>query len=111
MPTYSSRQKVQPLGSGSANERHRQVSVSFAFRNKPLEAVGYSGGIAGGVRAIEHLAQMAVEAGDGPRRTVMVVPQVTEAFNEAGRSVNPVAEITLDNALDDLNFQVVVPGA
>jgi hypothetical protein len=53
---------------------------------------------------------MAVEAGDGPRRTVMVVPQVTEAFNEAGRPVNPVAEVTLDNALDDLNFQVVVPG-
>ena len=38
------------------------IFISFAFRNKPLVTVGYSGGIAGGVRAIEHLAQIAIEA-------------------------------------------------
>src|SRR5216683_1997641 len=31
------------------------VFISNAFRNKPMAAVGYSGGIAGGVRAVEHL--------------------------------------------------------
>jgi hypothetical protein len=38
------------------------VWVSFAFRNKPIMTVGYSGGMAGGVRTIEHLAQIAIEA-------------------------------------------------
>jgi hypothetical protein len=32
------------------------VFVSFAFRNKPVAAVGYSGGLGAGIRAIEHLA-------------------------------------------------------
>ena len=48
------------------------VFVSFAFRNKPMLAVGYSGGVAGGIRAIEHLVQMAVEAEMVPLRTVTV---------------------------------------
>ena len=48
------------------------VFVSFAFRNKPVSVVGYSGGIAGGVRAIEHLAQIAVEAEMVPLRTVTI---------------------------------------
>ncbi len=51
------------------------VFVSFAFRNKPLSVVGYSGGIAGGVRAIEHLAQIAVEAEMVPLRTSTIPPQ------------------------------------
>jgi NAD(P)H-dependent FMN reductase len=79
------------------------VFVSFAFRNKPMLAVGYSGGIAGGVRAIEHLAQIAVEAEMVPLRTVTVLPQVAEAF-DAGRPVNPVAEISLRIGLDDLKW-------
>ena len=29
------------------------VFVSFAFRNKPLAAIGYSAGVGGGIRAIE----------------------------------------------------------
>jgi NAD(P)H-dependent FMN reductase len=80
------------------------VFVSFAFRNKPLVAVGYSGGIAGGVRAIEHLAQIAIEAEMVPLRTAVVIPQVAEAFDEAGRPVNPVAEVSLGIALDDLKW-------
>ena len=35
------------------------VFVSFALRNKPVAFVGYSAGIAGGARAVEHLALIA----------------------------------------------------
>jgi NAD(P)H-dependent FMN reductase len=80
------------------------VFVSFAFRNKPLVAVGYSGGIAGGVRAIEHLAQIAIEAEMVPLRTAVVIPQVAEAFDETGQPVNPVAGVSLGVALDDLKW-------
>jgi NAD(P)H-dependent FMN reductase len=79
------------------------VFVSFAFRNKPLLAVGYSGGIAGGIRAIEHLAQIAVEAEMVPLRTVTVIPQVMEAF-DAGTPVSPMAELSLRIGLDDLEW-------
>ena len=78
------------------------VFVSFAFRNKPIVAVGYSGGVSGGVRAIEHLAQIAIEAELVPLRTVVVIPQVAEAFDEDGDPINPVAEVSLQTALDDL---------
>ena len=77
------------------------VWVSFAFRNKPVVAVGYSGGIAGGVRAIEHLAQIAIEAELVPLRTSVVIPQVFEAFDEKGARP-PVTDISLRTALDDL---------
>jgi len=78
------------------------VWVSFAFRNKPIMAVGYSGGIAGGVRAIEHLAQIAIEAEMVPLRTAVVIPQVTTAFDDNGQPTNPVTDISLRIALDDL---------
>lgn len=78
------------------------VFVSFAFRNKPLVAVGYSGGVAGGVRAIEHLAQIAVEAELVPLRTSVVIPQVAEAFDDNGSPRNLVTDISLRVALDDL---------
>ena len=80
------------------------VFVSFAFRNKPISAVGYSGGIAGGVRAIEHLTQIAVEAEMVPMRTVTIFPQVFEAFDGYQRPKNPVAELSLQIALDDLKW-------
>jgi NAD(P)H-dependent FMN reductase len=78
------------------------VFVSFAFRNKPVVTVGYSGGVAGGVRAIEHLAQIAIEAELVPLRAAVVIPQVAEAFDEAGQPLNPVTDISLGVALDDL---------
>ncbi len=80
------------------------VFVSFAFRNKPLSAVGYSGGIAGGVRAIEHLAHIAVEAEMVPLRTATILPQVFEAFEPDQSPKNPVTEISLRIALDDLKW-------
>jgi NAD(P)H-dependent FMN reductase len=87
------------------------VFFSFGFRNKPMVAVGYSGGISGGVRAIEHLAQIAVEAEMVPLRTVTVLPQVFQAFDEEQRPLNPVAEICLRIALDDLAWWSDVLGA
>lgn len=78
------------------------VFVSFAFRNKPLVTVGYSGGIAGGVRAIEHMAQIAIEAELVPLRSSVIIPHVVDAFDEDGDPVDPVADISLGVALDDL---------
>jgi NAD(P)H-dependent FMN reductase len=86
------------------------VFLSFAFRNKPLLAVGYSGGVAGAIRAIEHLAQIAVEAEMVPLRTSTVFPQVTEAF-DAGHPINPLAEVSLRTGLDDLEWWAEVLGA
>lgn len=80
------------------------VFVSFAFRQKPITAVGYSGGIAGGVRAIEHLSQIAIESEMMPMRTVTVFAQVQEAFGEDQRPKNPVAELSLRIGLDDLKW-------
>jgi NAD(P)H-dependent FMN reductase len=78
------------------------VFVSFAFRNKPMAAVAYSGGIAGGVRAIEHLAHVAIEAEAVPLRNTVIIPFVTTAFDEQGQPVNPAATVSLDIMLDDL---------
>jgi NAD(P)H-dependent FMN reductase len=86
------------------------VFLSFALRNKPLLAVGYSGGVAGAIRAIEHLAQIAVEAEMVPLRTSTVFPQVTEAF-DAGHPINPLAEVSLRTGLDDLEWWAEVLGA
>ena len=61
-----------------------------------------SGGIAGGVRAIEHLAQIGIEAELVPLRSAVVIPHVTQAFNESGDPINPVTDLSLQVALDDL---------
>jgi len=78
------------------------VFVSFALRNKPIAAVSYSGGIAGGTRAIEHLAHIAIEAEAVPLRNSVIIPFVSAAFDEAGQPTDPASEIALTIALDDL---------
>ena len=78
------------------------VFVSFAFRNKPIAAVGYSAGISAGIRAIEHLAHVAIEAEAVPLRNSVVIPFVATAFNEAGEPIDPAANASLDVMLDDL---------
>lgn len=78
------------------------VFVSFAFRNKPAAFVGYSGGIAAGVRAVEHLAQVAVEAELVPLRNTVLIPQVHNAFDADGEPTNQVADRSLGITLDDL---------
>jgi NAD(P)H-dependent FMN reductase len=80
------------------------VWLSFGFRNKPVGFVGYSGGIAGGVRAIEHLAHVFVETESVPMRNSVVIPNVHGAFNEQGQPVNPVTDVAADIMLDDLGW-------
>ena len=78
------------------------VWLSFGFLNKPVAAVGYSGSIGGGVRAIEHLAHVFIEAEAVPIRNTVVIPFVREAFGDDGEPVNPETDIRLQVMLDDL---------
>ncbi len=50
------------------------VFATFGFRYKPAAAVSYSGGVAGGSRAIEHLAHIAIEAEMIPLRNNVILP-------------------------------------
>jgi NAD(P)H-dependent FMN reductase len=76
--------------------------LSFAFRNKPIAAVGYSAGIGAGIRAIEHLAHVVIEAEAVPLRNTVVIPFVTTAFNANGEAIDRAANASLDVMLDDL---------
>ena len=78
------------------------VWLSFGFRNKPVAAVGYSGSIGAGIRAIEHLAHVFVEAEAVPLRNTVVIPFVREAFGADGEPVNPEMGIRLQVMLEDL---------
>jgi NAD(P)H-dependent FMN reductase len=78
------------------------VWISFGFRNKPVAFVGYSGGIAGGVRAIEHLAHVFIETESVPMRNNVIIPAVTSAFDEQGQPVNPMTNAAAGIMLDDL---------
>jgi NAD(P)H-dependent FMN reductase len=78
------------------------VWVSFAFRNKPLASVAYSGGIAGGVRAIEHLAHIAIEAELVPLRNSVIIPKLDTAFGEDGEPADPITDVSMGILLDDL---------
>lgn len=78
------------------------VFVSFAFRNKPFGFVGYSGGIAAGTRAVEHLALIAIEAEAVPLRNTVLMPFIQQAFDEAGEPRDPRTETALEITLDDL---------
>jgi NAD(P)H-dependent FMN reductase len=78
------------------------VFVSWALRNKPMAAIGYSGGIAAGTRAIEHLALIAIEAEMVPLRNSVLIPYVSNAFDEAGEPKDAATDIALDIVLEDL---------
>jgi NAD(P)H-dependent FMN reductase len=80
------------------------VFASFGFRNKAAAFVGYSGGIAAGVRAIEHLAAVAVEAEMMPLRSAVLVPFVGTAFDEHGAPTNSAIETAASTMLDDLEW-------
>jgi NAD(P)H-dependent FMN reductase len=75
---------------------------SFAFRNKPVAAVGYSAGIASGIRAIEHLVHVLIAAEAVPLAHNVAIPVVTAAFDERGEPTNPLTRASLDVTLDDL---------
>lgn len=78
------------------------VWLSFGFRNKPVAAVGYTAGIGGAIRAVEHLAHIVVEAEAVPLRNTVLVPNVAAAFDESGGPTDPVTAAALGIALDDL---------
>ena len=78
------------------------VWLSYGFRNKPVATVGYSSSIGGGIRAIEHLAHVFVEAEAVPLRNTVVIPFVGTAFNEAGEPTHPATGISMQIMLDDL---------
>jgi NAD(P)H-dependent FMN reductase len=78
------------------------VFISFAFRNKPMAMVGYSGGIGGGIRAIEHLTQIAVEVEAAPLRSTVILPFVDKAFTEDGEPADTATEVSLQILLEDL---------
>ena len=78
------------------------VFASFAFRNKAAAFVGYSGGIAAGARAIEHLAHIAIEAEMVPLRSTVLLPLVGGAFDDQGTPKDPEAITAAGIMLDDL---------
>ncbi len=78
------------------------IFLSWAFRNKPLAAVGYSTGIAAGARAVEHLAQIAIEAEMVPLRQSVLIAKVAEAFDERGEPIDPATDMAMTIMLDDL---------
>jgi len=78
------------------------VFLSFAFRNKPMAMVGYSGGIGGGIRAIEHLTQIAVEVEAAPLRSTVILPFVDKAFTEDGEAADAATDVSLQILLEDL---------
>lgn len=78
------------------------VFVSFALRGKPAAFVGYSNGIAAGVRAVEHLVQIVFEAEMVPLRDTVLLPLVSQAFDASGNPVAAASEAGLKITLDDL---------
>jgi NAD(P)H-dependent FMN reductase len=78
------------------------VFASFAFRNKPVAFVGYSNGIAAGTRAVEHLAQIAIELELHPLKYSALIPYVENAFNDLHDPIDPGTDVALEVVLDDL---------
>lgn len=77
------------------------VFQSNGFRNKPAGFVGYSGGIIGGSRAVEHLASIAIEAELVPLRNAVLLAQYFQNF-EGGRPRHAATDEALTVLLDDL---------
>lgn len=80
------------------------VFVSFALRNKPIAAVGYSGGNVGGARAVEHLAQISIEADMAPLRNSVLIAKVVTAFDENHSPNDPAVDTALSLVLEDLTW-------
>jgi len=89
---------------GTLKNAFDNVFVSWALRNKPLAAVGYSTGLAAGVRAIEHLMDVGIEAEMVPLRDTVLIPRVDRAFDAQGKPVDPTIDIAATVMLDDLEW-------
>ncbi len=80
------------------------VFVSFAMKGKPVGFVGYSGGIAAGTRAVEHLALIVIEAEAVPIRNTVLIPFVADAFADDGEPTNPATTTAMSITLEDLTW-------
>jgi len=78
------------------------VFATFGFRNKPAAFLAYSGGIGGGIRAVEHLAHIAIEAELVPLRNTVLIPYVTAAFGPGGEPADDRTRAATKIMLDDL---------
>lgn len=78
------------------------VFVSYALRNKPIAAVGYSIGVAAGVRAVEHLFDVAIESEMVPLRDTVLISRVESAFDDQGVPNDFPMRIAMSIMLDDL---------
>ncbi len=78
------------------------VFVSFALRNKPIAAVGYSVGVAAGVRAVEHLFAIAIEAEMVPMRDTVLIAKLDSAFDAQGVPTDFATITAMEIMLDDL---------
>ena len=78
------------------------VFFSYGFRHKPVAFVAYSLGVAAGVRAVEHLNQIMLEAEASPIRTPTLIPFVGSAFGADGQPSIPALNVRLTVMLDDL---------
>jgi NAD(P)H-dependent FMN reductase len=80
------------------------IFVRFALRNKPMAAVGYSIGVAAGVRAVEHLFDVVIESEMVPLRDTVLIPLVDSAFDDNGDPKNPMTEVAMAIMLEDLEW-------
>jgi NAD(P)H-dependent FMN reductase len=80
------------------------IFVSFALRNKPVAAVGYSIGVAAGVRAVEHLFDVLIESEAIPVRDTVLIPLVGDAFDDESVPKNPMTDIAMSVLLEDLEW-------
>jgi NAD(P)H-dependent FMN reductase len=80
------------------------VFASHAFRNKPAGFVGYSAGLVGGARAVEHLAHIAIEAEMAPLRNAELLAQVHQGFDGGEQPVDEASDWALTVLLDDLEW-------
>ena len=78
------------------------VFVSWGMRNKPVAAVAYSTGVAAGVRAVEHLAAIAIEAEAVPLRNTVLIPFVQNAFDDDDHPKDSMTDIAMTVMLEDL---------
>ncbi|HEX2733308.1 MAG TPA: NAD(P)H-dependent oxidoreductase [Polyangiaceae bacterium] len=78
------------------------VFFSYGFRHKPVGFVGYSSGVAAGVRAVEQLNQVMLEAEAVPLRTQVLLPFIAAAFDATGKPTNPAFAVGLQVMLEDL---------
>ena len=78
------------------------IFLSFAFRNKPFAAIGYSVAAAAGARAVEHLMLIAIESEAAPLRNTVLIPNIAGAFGQDGAPKDPGTEAALQILLEDV---------